>query len=408
MFMFLEKYPSLKSRDFRLWAAGQFISNIGTQMQFVAINWQIYIITHSPFALGVVGFIRFFPIIIFSFIAGSVADNFNRKIANLISQIALTILSLILAICTYTHKETSFLIYIITFLTAIGVAFESPTRQALIPSLVKKKELGNAINLTNVLRETGTIIGPAIAGFLIAYIGIGNIYLINALSFLVIIFALLMMNASGDIVGNVSGISLSSILEGIVFIKSKTILWSTILLDFFCTFFSGATALLPIFAKDILSIGPQGLGFLYAAPSVGAVLAAFILAHIGKISKEGKVLLIGVLIYSVGTIIFGMSKNFWLSLIALVIVGAGDSFSTIIRSTIRQLVTPDYLRGRMVSITMLFYLGGPQLGDFEAGTLANFIGAPYSVISGGLATLLVIGLFAFKIPELKNYEGHKE
>ena len=402
--MLYRKFPALKYRDFRLWWIGQLLSNVGTQMQTVAINWHIYILTHSALALGAIGLMRVLPIVLVSMIAGSVADTYNSKIVNLIIQIILAVLSFILFLMTFLHTINPAAIYIITVLSMIAASFEMTTRQALIPNLIEKEHFTNAMSLNVLMRETSNIAGPAIAGILIAATGVAPIYLLNALSFIAVIIALILMHASGKAEGQTSGISIAAMKEGIIFIKSRSIIWSTMLLDCFGTFFAGAMTLLPIFAKDILSVGPQGLGLLYASPSIGAVIAGYFVAQKAQIRKQGKIILAAVAVYALGTIIFGFSKSFILSCLALFLIGAGDSVSTIIRNTIRQLNTPDNMRGRMVAINMVFFMGGPQLGEFEAGLLAAYIGAPLSVVIGGIGALLVVTVIGIAIPKLRNYD----
>lgn len=403
-----QKFIALTYPDFRLLWIGLLISNIGSQMQLVAINWHVYIITNSAISLGLVGFFRFVPIVFFSLIGGTFADAHNRKQIMLISQIVLTVFSGILALTSFMGIVNPYIIYSITVANAIAMSFDMPARQALIPQLVDRKHLTNALSINTIMFQASTITGPAIAGFAIAQFGVESIYALNTFSFLAVILALLLMKTSGSPLGGVSKVSFHSMKEGISFVKSKTIIWSTMLLDFFSTFFSSATALLPIFAKDILSVGPQGLGFLYAAPAVGSLLAGFIMAHFGQVRKQGKILLYAFVVYALATILFGFSKIYWLSLLALGIVGLSDGISMIIRNTIRHLTTPDYIRGRMSSITMIFFMGGPQLGEFEAGIIAALLGAPFSVVSGGIATLLVIGLIAKTIPAIRNYDSHEK
>ena len=220
----------------------------------------------------------------------------------------------------------------------------------------------------------------------------------------------MMMHATGEVARKATDkaqVSFHSILEGFRFIRTKQIVWSTMLLDFFCTFFASATSLLPIYAKDILRVGPEGLGFLYAAPSIGAVLAATAMAHLGEIRKQGRILLISILFYGLGTLVFGISTSFFLSLFALAIIGAGDSVSMIIRNTIRQLATPDNVRGRMTSIGMIFAIGGPQLGEFESGLLAAAVGGPISVVIGGIGTLIAVSVVAIKVPLLRRFDRHE-
>lgn len=402
------RFVALKYRDFRLMWFGLLISNIGSQMQIVALNWHIYILTHSALALGMIGLSRFIPIVFFSLIAGSFADAHNRKKILFVTQTVMTIASLLLAAFTFSNTVTPFWIYLLTIVSSIGMAFDTPPRQALIPSLVDRKYLANAISLNTIMFQTSTVIGPALAGIFIAKYGVGTIYSLNAISFLAVIGALALIHTTGAFEGIPAPVSFSSVKEGLFFVKSKVILWSSMMLDFFSTFFSSATALLPIFAKEILVVGPQELGLLYSAQAIGAVITGFVLAHIGTIKKQGRLLLFGASAYGVATIVFGLSRNFWLSFIALLIVGAGDCISTIIRVTIRQLTTPDYIRGRMTAVNMIFIMGGPQLGEFEAGFVAALIGAPLSVVTGGIGTLLAVGIIAYTIPILRNYEYHEK
>ncbi|MBF8249605.1 MAG: major facilitator superfamily 1 [Candidatus Levybacteria bacterium] len=401
------RFAALRYRDFRLLWIALLISNTGSQMQFAAINWHIYIITHSAISLGLIGLARFIPIAIFALFAGAVADAHNRRKILFITQTILTLLSFVLAFVTLNNSVNPLIIYIITALSAAALAFDLPPRQAIIPSLVHKDHLSNAMSLNLIMFQISMVAGPALSGFVIKQFGVGSIYLINAISFLAVIFALIIMKTSGEVEGTPAKVSFKAILEGLVFIKSKTIIWSTMILDFFSTFFSSANSLLPIFAETILHVGPIGFGFLYAAQSIGAVLTGYIMAYIGKIKNQGKLLLLGVFIYGLATVIFGFSKYVWLSFLALFLIGAGDSVSAVIRNTIRQLVTPDYIRGRMTSINMIFFMGGPQLGEFEAGLLAGAIGAPLSVIVGGVATVIIAGVVALKIPILRKYSGEK-
>jgi len=194
--------------------------------------------------------------------------------------------------------------------------------------------------------------------------------------------------------------------EGLAFVRSKTILWSTMLLDFLGTFLASAITLLPIYAKDILHVGPQGLGLLYAAPTAGTLLAGFFMAQYGQsIKRQGKVLLLAIAAYALATILFGVSRIYLLSLLALALVGGSDCISMVIRQTIRHLASPDAIRGRMSSIMMIFFMGGPQLGEFEAGLVAAAVGAPLSVVLGGAATLGMLGIMALSIPTLRNYQN---
>ena len=401
-----ERFAALKYRDFRLLWIGQLVSTIGSQMQIVALNWHIYILTNSAIALGLIGLMRFVPVVIFSLVGGSVADVFNRKKIMFATQSSLVVLAFILAITTFSGIVNPTIIYTITVLSAIAFSFDQPARQALIPNLVERKHLANAMSLNVIMFQTSTIVGPMLAGLLIAKYNIGNIYGINAISYLAVIASIIFMRTGGEVKGNLAVLSLNSIREGLSFVKSKTLIWSTMFLDFFVSLFGSATALFPIFAKDILHVGPQGLGLLYASPSIGALLTGIIISHKGTLYNQGKTLFISVSFYALAVITFGLSKSLLLSIIALIVLGAGDSVSTIIRNTIRQIATPDYIRGRMTSINMIFFMGGPQLGEFQSGLLAAFIGAPFAVAIGGTATLVVVGIVTLAVPVLRRYDNH--
>lgn len=397
------RYIALSYPAYRLMLIGQFISLIGTQMQVVGLNWHVYELTHSAVALGGLGLNRFIPIVIFSMIGGSFADTHNRRTILFITQSLLAVLSLILAILTVLGHMNIILIYVIGALSAMVVSFDNPARQALTPSLVKKEHLPNAMSINMISWQTATILGPTIAGFILAKLGVSSIYFLNAVSYLAVLFALFFMKTEYKQTFSTTKVSWHSAKEAITFVRSKSILWSTMTLDFFSTFFSSATSLLPIYAKDILHVGPQGLGILFAAPAIGAVASGFAVAHMGTVRKAGKILLISVAVYGLATVIFGISSLFFLSFFALILIGAGDSLSTIIRGTIRQLETPDYIRGRMTAINMMFVMGGPQLGEFESGVLAAAVGAPLSVVIGGVGTLLTVGIISWKIKSLRAY-----
>ncbi|HVZ11919.1 MAG TPA: MFS transporter [Patescibacteria group bacterium] len=402
------RYPALKSLDFRYFWFGQFVSNIGTQMQIVALNWHIYVMTGSAIALGIIGLSRFIPVAIFATIGGSFADVHNRKHLQLVTQTLMALLSFVLAATTFMHTVSPFIIYTVTVLMAVITSFDLPARQALIPNLVDKQHLPSAMSLNFIMFQTSIILGPALAGFLIGGSGVGLIYLLNAISFISVIISILLLKNDGEPEGEKSTVSWAAIVEGLKFVRSKTLIWSTMLLDFFAGVFAAATVIMPIFAKEVLKVGPQGLGFLYAAPSVGAVLAGMYMAHTGTIKKQGVVLLTSVAIFGLATIAFGLSKNFMLSLLFLSFVGAGDSVSTVIRNVIRNIETPDYIRGRMTSINMIFFMGGPQLGEFEAGLVAAAVGGPLSVVLGGVGTLVVVGATTVLVPTLRNYTNHED
>lgn len=400
----MSPFQVLKFRDYRLLWIGLLISRIGSEMQVVAVNWQIYLLTKSALSLGFIGFSRFLPIIFLSLIGGMTADLANRRKIMIAAQLVMTFVSIILAIATFTNHITPILIYVLLALNSAAVAFDTPSRQAILPSLVPKEYFVNAVSLNTIMWQTAVVLGPSLSGFIIAYLGVGSIYIINIFSFLAVLLALLAMKTVKHEVAKTASFTLAAIREGLTFVVRTPIIYSTMLLDFFATFFSSATVLLPIFAKDILAVGPTGLGLLYAAPSAGGVLAGLFVSARGHFKNQGKILLIAVMFYGISTILFGISRSFYLSLFFLFISGASDVVSTVIRNTLRQLNTPDHLRGRMVSINMIFFMGGPQLGEAEAGILAAGVGTPISVIIGGIGTIVAAGILAILIPKLRRYQ----
>jgi MFS family permease len=401
-------FVALQHRNFRLLWLGVLISSIGSEMQVVAVNWHVYLLTKSAFSLGIIGLARFLPLLLVSPISGIIADIIDRKKLMLIAQISMTIFSFILALTTFLNIISPLLIYILIALISASLSFDMPARQSVVPSLVPKKHFINAVSLNVTMRHVAMVLGPSLGGFMIAFFGVGNVYLINAFSFFAVILALLLMDPIKKITENKPTLSLESLKEGFSFVKSKPMIYSTMLLDFFATFFSSATVLMPIFASDILRVGPQGLGILYAAPPLGAIIAGMILSYYhGKISHQGKLLLSGVFVYGLFTLLFGFSKSFILSLIFLMLSGIGDMVSTVIRNTIRQLMTPDHIRGRMVAINMIFFMGGPQLGEVEAGITAGIFGAPISVVIGGIGTIIAALIVTYFVPQVKKYQGHE-
>lgn len=399
--------PSLHHRPYRLLWFGQIVSIAGTQMQVWAIFWHIRNLTDLPIALGGVGAARILPIIIFSLIGGAVADSANRRVLMFITQSVMAFSALALAILTFSGQIALWQIYALTAIQATAGAFDAPARQSLVPNLVPARDLSNAFSMSSIAMQTGSILGPALSGLVIAYLGQGYTYLFNAISYGAVLVALVMMGQVPQ-QKNQNGhrpVSLPAIREGIQFIISHPVILSTMLLDFFATFFSSANTLMPIFARDILKVGEVEYGWLSAAQSIGAVTAATILSQVATIRKQGPLFLGSVVVFGLATIAFGMSRSLVAALLALILIGAADSVSTIIRNTIRQLQTPDYIRGRMTSVNQIFFMGGPQLGEIEAGVVAQLFGAPFAVVSGGIGCLLAVGWISQRWPLLRRFNG---
>jgi MFS family permease len=401
--------PALKNRNFFLLWSGLLISIAGSQMQLAAIHWHIRELTGvpDPLALGGIGLARILPVIVFSLFGGAFADTYNRRTILFITQSAMALTAGALAWLTFVGHIQIWHIYALTAIQAAAVAFDGPARQAIVPNLVPAKDLPGAFSLNSIAFNAGAVIGPVLSGVVIATLGQGYTYLINAVSFLAVIFALL---AIGDIpqdLKKASGVSLNAMTDGIRFIFSRKIILSTMIMDFFATFFASANTMMPIVARDILHVGEVGYGFLISAQAIGSVTAGLVMSQIPVIRKQGPLFLGAVIAFGLATVAFGFSNTFLLAMLTLICIGAADTVSTIIRNTIRQLQTPDHIRGRMTSINQIFFQGGPQLGEVEAGLVAATFGVPFAIISGGIGTIIAAFLIMAKWPQLRTFDGHE-
>lgn len=412
-------YHALKHRDFRLLGTATLVSIIGSQMQNVGVDWHIYLLTHSPLALGFVGLVRVLPIIALSLWGGVVADRHDRKKVMFAAQSVMAAAALVLALATLFHRETLWLIYLVTAIGSAATAFDNPARQALIPRLVTSESLPGALSLNLTFFHIAMIAGPAASGLVIATAsraggstsGLSLIYFGNALSFVAVLVALALIRTSGKAAPSGSApIGMrSALLDGLRFVFRTPIMVSTMALDFFATLFSGAMSLLPIVADQILHVGPAGYGWLRAAPAAGALLASVYTSVRALPKRQGPLFLWAVVGYGVATIVYGLSRNVVLTFAALAAAGLADLVSTVIRQTLRQVITPDDLRGRMTSVNMIFFMGGPQLGEMEAGFVASLfrtaaLGAAFSIVSGGIATIVVVAIVALASPAVRNYD----
>ena len=397
----------LRNRDFLLMQFGLSVSRIGTFMQEVAVNWQLYQLTKSPLSLGILGLSKFFPVLIMSFFSGIVADSYNRKKIIFIVQVFSILNAGLLAILTITGKITPILIYVLVGLEAGLYSFETPARQAIGPTIIEKKDFPLAVNIMNIFYQSTNFIGPALAGFVIAFYGVKTVYVINTVSFLAVIIALIMMRPLPHI-DHKPEFNLKEIFTGFRYVFQTPLIKSSMFLDFFATFFASASTLMPIFAVDILKVGPREMGFLYAAPAVGAILAGLVFPFVSHNKNKGKILIYAIIFYGVNTFLFAISKNFYLSLIFIALSGSGDMISAILRNVIRQMTTPDRLRGRMTAVIVTFYTAGPQLGEIEVGFAAYLMGTPLSVAFGGIATIVATIYIAIKTPQLLNYKDNDQ
>jgi MFS family permease len=408
-----ESFVALQHRNYRLIWIGLLASMTGSTMQNAALLWHVSLLVppeRKGIALGIVGLVKVLPIIVFSMVSGVVADAWNRRRLMLFTQTASAIVAMALAWLAVGGVSKVWPVYALAALSAAVGTFDLPARQALVPTLVPREHLPNAISLNTIMFQMASVAGPSLGGLLIAAKGVAWAYVVNALSFGFVIVALMMMRdvperpLSED--GSREDVSWHAALEGLRFVFGQPLIRSTMLLDFFATFFSSATALLPIFAQDILQVGAKGYGWLYAAPAIGAVGTSVLMIPLTpRIKRRGQVLLWAVGVFGLATVLFGLSRWFWLTFVCLAFTGAGDTVSMIIRNIVRQLETPDRLRGRMIGVNMIFFIGGPQLGEFEAGAVASWLGATVSVVSGGVGCLLATGWLAAVTPALRHYRA---
>lgn len=398
--------PSLYESKFRALWIGSLISIAGSQMQYVAIHWHIRDLTNGPdpLALGAVGLARLLPTLIFSVIGGAVADNFDRRIISIIANFFELLTAVALAVLTFTGVIELWHIYVITALQGAAFSFELPARQSITPNIVTRKNLSNAFSMQSISWNVGAVIGPVFSGWVIAGLGMGYTYVFNAISFLAVIIALIMIGDIPQDMTKRTGINLRSIVDGFSFIFHKKLIFSTMIMDFFATFFANARTMLPIIARDILGVGEVGYGFLSSAEALGAMLAGVTLSQIQELRKQGKLFIGALVSFGFATILFGISKNFYLSLVAMMLMGASDAVSMVIRNLIRQIHTPDDLRGRMTSVNQIFFSGGPQLGEIEAGIVGKLFGIPVAIVTGGIGVLLSVGWVVYKYPFLKTYD----
>ena len=402
--------PALKHRAFALLWFGLMISIVGSQMQQWALFWHISQLSKDPIAVSIVGGVRFVAVLAFSLLGGLVADRYNRKTILFLTQTTSMVVALVLGFLTLSGDIRLWHIYLLTGVQAAAMAFDLPARQSLVPNLVPRADLPSAFSLQSIAFSTGSIVGPALSGMVIGYLGQEYVYLINAATFLGVILALVLLGPvpqSRTLVERGLRAAWTDIRQGVTFIRDQPLILSTMILDFIATFFSSANTLLPFFAQNILHIGEVAYGWLAAAQSIGAVLVGIIASQFRNIRYQGMLLLGSVVVFGVATVLFGISRLYLIIFLALALMGAADSVSTIIRNTIRQLNTPDSLRGRMTSINQIFFMGGPQLGEIEAGAVAQFFGVPFAIITGGIGTILGVWLIVAIWPALPRYSGEE-
>lgn len=392
----------LRNRNFVLYLISRLIASLGQQMLTVAVGWEIYERTHSALALGLVGLTQMVPMVLGTLPAGHVADNYDRKRIILWMTMAASVASVGLTAISAFRAPVLF-IYLCLFIAGTARTFLWPASAAFMPSLVPRQVFSRAVTWNTGSFHLSSVVGPAAGGGLIALTRSATlVYALNALA-LVACFILISAVRSRPAALEKEKMTRRSLIAGFKFVFANPVILGTISLDMFAVLLGGATALLPVYAKDILSVGPTGLGLLQAALPIGALITAFILTHRPPLEKAGRALLWSVAGFGVATIAFGFSTSFWFSFLMLVICGALDNVSIVVRHTLVQILTPDEKRGRVSAVNSLFIGTSNELGGFESGFVAYWVTPVFSVVSGGVGTIVVVIATALIWPEIRKY-----
>jgi MFS family permease len=403
------------SRDFRLYQLARAVAILGAEAQAVAVAWQVYSITHRALDLGYTGLALFLPGLIFLLPAGHVADRFDRRLIILVSYSMQVLCSLTFAVFAHRGVHRVYPIYAVLFVVGLGRAFSGPASSALVPHLVPEQHFVNAVTWGGAIFQFANVTGPALGGILFTlpltrlvprthFEGPGIVYLFTLttmLSFLVLVGSLHVRPGRMEH----RDLSLQVVLAGFKYVWSMPLLLGSFSLDLFVVLLGGSVALMPIFANEILHTGPRGLGMLRAAPAIGALTMSLAMARFPINRSAGKRLFVCVAIFGAATVVFGLSRNLWLSLAALAVSGAADTISVIIRGSLLQLATPPEMRGRVSAVNSLFIGASNELGEFESGLTAQWWGAVRATLVGGLGALAVAGLWAVLFPGLRKADG---
>jgi MFS family permease len=381
-------YAAFSSRNYRYLLAANTLSVLAQQMLAVVVSWDLYQLTRSALVLGNVGLVQIIPVLLFTFIAGHIADRYDRRRTSVLTQVVQTVVGFLL-IAGAAWRGVA-LIYASLFAIATARAFQWPVASAMLPQTVPPEHLTNAISWNGTGREFATVGGPALAGVLLAIYGSESVYLIQAICSAISVVCFMAMEAQPLPAQDHTEGGFKSVIEGLRFVYREKVILAALSLDLLAVFFGGAVALLPIFAEDILRIGASGLGWLRAAPAIGAGLMSIALAHRSHMRQPGAVLLGSVAAFGLATVGFGVSTVPWLSFAMLFLTGVFDAVSVVLRITLVQSRTPDIVRGRVMAVNGLFIACSNQWGAVESGLTADWWGAVPSVIVGGTATIVVV------------------
>ena len=394
-----DPYEALRNRNFQLLLTGRFITSFGNEMLSFAIGWELWLRTHQAFVLGMVGLVQVIPVILLSLPAGHVADQYNRKRIVLMTELFLAVCVLGLGWLSFTQGPV-YLIYVLLLGIGVARAFNDPASSTLLPQTVPTHLYTNAATWSNSTWQVASITGPALAGLFIGFFNsVTFIYIFDALAAIIFCIFLAMIKGRELALAEKSA-TWKSLTQGFKFMRDTKVILASITLDMFAVLFGGAVALLPIYATDILKVGAQGLGILRAAPSVGALIMAFVIAHLPPMKNAGRNLYLAVTGFGLATIVFGLSKSFLLSVAMLAFIGGLDNISVVIRGTLLLTQTPDEMRGRISAVNSIFIGISNELGSFESGLAASLFGPIIAVVAGGMGTILVVLIVAKVWPEM--------
>jgi MFS family permease len=396
--------PLRDSRQFRLLFIGQLISLVGRQITVVAVPYQVYVLTHSSLQVGLLGVVQLVPFVLFSLVAGTIADQVDRRRLLLLTQVLLAITSLLFVFgALYGHPPLWYL-YAVTAAAAGISAIDQPARSATVPNLVSRQQLASAVSLNFGLFQLGTIAGPAVGGIVIARVGLPIAYTIDVVTFAAAIVAVFMLSPQVPI-GRRPESPLSAIMAGFAFLRRTPVITGGYAADLSAMILSMPRALFPALALSVYHVGPSGLGLLYSAPGVGAVAGSVFSGFIAHARHPGRIVLYAVAGWGVAITLFGLATSIWLAVVLLAVAGAADAFSAIARNVIQQTLAPDRLRGRLSAVYSMVVASGPYLGDTRAGAVGSALSAEFADVTGGLMCLAACLVVRFAFPQMWRFDA---
>ncbi len=396
--------PLVESRDFRLLFIGQLISTVGAQLTVVAIPFQIYAETHSSFQVGAISIVQLVPLVIGSLVGGSVGDAADRRLLLLVSSVALALSSGALALNAMAAHPALWALYAISAVAAGLTGFANPARNSIVPHLVGHDNLVAALSFLQVLYQVGSVAGPAVAGVLIGHTGVAWVYGIDAITYLAVMLTTAMMRPIPPAPGAARP-GLRSVVDGIRFLRGRQVMQGAYLIDINAMVFGMPRALFPAIGLTVLHGGPSVVGYLFAAPGIGALLGALTTGWVNAIDRRGRAVIVAVIIWGIAITGFGFSRVLWLTMVLLAVAGWADVISAVLRNTILQTTVSEQFRSRIIAIQLAVVQGGPRVGDLESGGVASLAGTQFSVVSGGIACVIGAVVMTFAMPMFARHRA---